>query len=111
MAYMFSMWRPEDIAFEALDDLTDDPVVCVSIKTPIGELLVMAEADNQGSTLHLNGFSIQGASPNAVGLRNLRLLAALIMERLGYDELVIQGSSRTTGAGPGRTPGQLRFAR
>jgi hypothetical protein len=71
----------------------------------------MAELEEHGRTLRLIGLHIQGAAANAIGVANLRVLADAVMEKMDYDAIEIEGAIRTTGAGPGRRPGCLRFTR
>jgi hypothetical protein len=105
------MWRPEDISFDFVDDLTSDPVVTVLVSTPGGTLRFMAEAGMQGTTLVLRAVHAQDAHPNAVGTANLRVIARALMERLDIDGLIVEGAVRTSGANPGRRPRPVRFTR
>jgi hypothetical protein len=105
------MWSIEDIAFEIIDDLTSDPVVRVVVSTPDGTLKFMAEPEQQGSTLILHTTHVQDARANAMGHGNLMVLAQALMERMGFDGLVVEGAIRATGANPGRRPRPLRFTR
>jgi hypothetical protein len=91
--------------------MTSDPVVTVVVSTPDGTLKFMAEPEAQGSTLVLRGTHAQDAHANAVGAGNLLVLAQALMERMGFDGLVVEGAIRTTGANPGRRPRLLRFTR
>ena len=104
-------WSSADLSFVLLHDITDDPVVMVEIMTPVGRLFAMAEVRAVGRTLFLDGLHMHGAEAgaNAIGPANLRVLAETILERMDYDELVVAGAVRTTGAGPRRRPGVLRF--
>ena len=105
-------WEREEVEFRLLDDLTSDPIVTVEIVTPVGILLAMAEPREQGRTLVLGGFHMHAtAGANSVGSGNLRLLADILMERMDYHELIIEGAVRTTGANPGHRPHPRRFAR
>jgi hypothetical protein len=112
MTYIFRMWAPGDIQFEIVDEDTDHPIVTIEISTPVGLVLVMAEASMEGQTLWLRGVHAQSdAGPNALGIANLRLIADLALEKMGYDEIIVEGAIRTTGARPGRIPKPLRFTR
>lgn len=105
-------WSPTDLSFEFVSETTSGAVVTADISTPAGMLRVMAELEEHDRTLVLRGFHIElTVKPNSVGLHNLRTLAQVVMERMDYDELVIEGATRTTGAGPGRLPGRIRFTR
>ena len=105
------LWRPGDITFDIIAEDTDHPVATVSFITPVGELRIMAELEEQGRTLRLLGLHIQGATANAIGTGNLRVLADAVMEKLDYDAVEVEGAVRTTGASPGRRPRCLRFTR
>jgi hypothetical protein len=104
-------WRPDDITFDIIAEDTDHPVATVSFMTPVGEIRVIAELEQQGRTLRLIGLHIQGATANAIGTTNLRVLADAVMENMDYDAVEVEGAIRTTGAGPGRRPRRLRFTR
>ena len=106
-------WRSADLSFVLLHDITDDPVVTVEIETPAGRLFAMAEVRAIGRTLFLGDLHMHGveAGANAIGPANLRILAETILERMDCDEPVVAGAIRTTGAGPHRRPGVLRFTR
>jgi hypothetical protein len=105
------MWHRTDVSFDLVDDLTSSPVVTISIATPVGVLRLMAEPEMIGRTLRLRRVHVQDAYPNAVGPANWRLIAAVVMERMNVDGLVVEGALRTIGANPGRRPGVLRFTR
>jgi hypothetical protein len=105
-------WRPDEITFDIVADDTDDPVVTITASTPAGLIAVMAEVETRGRTLRLHGVHVHSeAGPNAVGLANLRLLARIVLERMDYDAIEVEGAVRTTGAGAGRRPRAIRFAR
>ncbi|WP_237480985.1 hypothetical protein [Lichenibacterium dinghuense] len=103
----------EDVAIDLVDDLSGEGITTLLIRTPAGLIMAMGSPRREGSRLTVDGAHIQGfgIGANSVGPANLRVLADLVMERLGYDELVIRGAIRTSGAVPGRRPGDLRFAR
>lgn len=107
------MWAPNEIQFDDIDyDATDHPVVTIRIGTPVGAVEVMAEVAEHRRSLQLRRLHVQSAvEPNAIGLANWRLIANVVMERMGYDEIIVEGAVRTTGARPGRRPQPIRFAR
>jgi len=111
MAQYNNRWTVEDLWFEIINDMTDDPVVTLSVTTPVGVLMFVAEPVVSGTTLILRRTHVQDGQANAVGVGNLRVLAQALMERIGFDGLVVEGALRTTGANPGRRPGILRFTR
>jgi hypothetical protein len=71
-------------------------------ETPAGQIQIMAELEEEGRTLRLIGMHIQGATANAIGIANLRVLADAVMEKMDYDAVEVEGAVGTTGAGPGR---------
>jgi hypothetical protein len=113
VAHHILPWPPAAIAFEPIDDGTDDPVMTLRILVPGGAILAMAEVELAGRVLvarrlHIHG---EGLTANEAGPANLRVLARRLLEELDLDELVIEGAHRTTGAGPGRRPRRLRLTR
>jgi hypothetical protein len=56
-----------EISFDFVDDLTDDPVVTITVTTPAGPLTLLAEPVMDGTTMVLNGLHVQDLTPNAVG--------------------------------------------
>jgi hypothetical protein len=106
-------WRLDQITAHGLtDDETDDPVVTVTFDTPAGSVKVMGEAHEPDPvTLCLQRVHIEGPGANAIGIANLRVLAAFVMEGMGYEAIEIEGALRTTGATPGHRPRPLRFTR
>lgn len=107
-------WRAVDIAIKFDDEQTDDPVVTVEISTPTGTVKAMAEPEDSadGRTLLLRRLHIHAINRGALqfGPGNLRKLADAVMEEFDYDETIIEGAARTTGATKDRRP-VLRFKR
>lgn len=106
-----AMWDTADISFEMVSDMTDDPVVTLLVSTPVGRLTFTAEPIAREGTLVLRGTHVQDALPNAVGAGNLLVIAQALMERMGFDGLVVEGALRTTGANPGHRPRTIRLTR
>jgi hypothetical protein len=94
---------------------SDGDTVTVDIETMAGSLRILADVGVIGRTAYASGLHIQGndRGKNAFGWASLRALGWAVLDWLGddYDELVIKGAIRTSGANPGRRPGDLRFAR
>jgi len=107
------VWTVADLEIAILDPLSAGSVLTVQISTPAGPLLVMAEVESYDRELVLAGLHIQAETlgPNSLGWARLRQIARALAEKADVDCIVIKGAARTTGAGPGRTPSQLRFAR
>ncbi len=113
MAYMNARWCKPDVAFTLVDDQTEDSVVTIEVRVPGGELLFMGEPEDIGRSLILRRTHVEsrGIGPNGVGPNNLRLIAEVVMETMDYDEILVEGEIRTTGANPGHRPRLLRFTR
>ncbi|WP_146604634.1 hypothetical protein [Rhodoplanes roseus] len=73
----------------------------------------MAEVDLVERCLYLRGLHLHGidVGANALGVAVLRDIVQEVMEALDVDSIVVGGARRTSGAGPGRAPGRLRFTR
>ena len=106
-----TLWKTWDIAFDFVDDMTDDPIVTVRIFTPVGPLTFMAQPVMDGTTMVLKGLHAQDSAANTVGPGNLMVIAHAVMEGMDLDGLVIEGAVRSTGANPGHRPRDLRFTR
>jgi hypothetical protein len=108
------MWTKDDLVIEIDDPLTDDPIVTATIRTPDGDLMVMAEVLVNDKTLSLRDLHLHGVNigPLEYGYRRLRALVAGVMDTLEkYDAIVVQGAVRTSGAGKGHRPRPIRFSR
>ena len=107
------MWAPGDIKFDDIDyDATDHPVVTIRMATPVGLIELMAEIAGDRQSLRLQRLHVQSVvEPNEIGHANWRLVATMVMEVMDYDEIIVEGAVRTTGASPGRRPRQIRFTR
>ena len=107
------MWSTNDISFEFDDTGTSDPVVTVEVTTPDGVLVIMGEPKQERRTLIVEGVHIHGIGigPNGLGPAKLRVVAQAILEGMDYDELIVEGAARTTGAQQGRRPKPIRFLR
>ena len=106
-------WTRADISFVLVDEITEHPVVTIEVVTPDGLILIMGEPREDGRTLVVERahVSSRGIDRNDIGVRNLRLIATVIMSEMDYDDIRIEGEVRTTGANPGRRPRPFRFAR
>jgi hypothetical protein len=111
------VWAAAEIQIAFDDEASAGSVLAARISTPAGELLVMAEVERYDRELVLANLHIQAESlgrnslGNSLGWNRLRQIARVVAEKADVETIVIKGSTRTTGAGPGRTPSQLRFSR
>ena len=107
------MWTAAEIQIALDDEASAGSVLTVRISTPAGQLLVMAEVERYDSELVLANLHMQAESlgRNSLGWNRLRQIARVAAEKADVEFIIIKGATRTTGAGPGRTPSQLRFSR
>jgi hypothetical protein len=105
--------RPPSVKVELVE--SDGDTVSIDLETAAGSLRVVADVRFIGRIAYASGLHIQGndRGRNAFGWASLRGFALAVLDWLGddYDELVIKGAVRTSGANPGRRPGDLRFTR
>jgi hypothetical protein len=101
------------MAIDIIGEQSEAAVATARIETTVGTIVVMAEVTMEGRCLMLRGLHVHGidVGVNELRVAGLRRVVREFMEDLNVDEMVIEGSVRTTGAGPGRTPRPLRFAR
>src|SRR5258708_34534808 len=94
-------------------DESEGAIATARITTSVGTIMAMAEVVLEGRCLTLRGLHVHGEDigANELGVSGLRRIVAEAMEDLDVDEIIIEGAVRITGAGPGRTPRRLRFAR
>lgn len=109
--HSLGVWDIADLSIEFEYDMTDLAIASLRVRTLSGTLYVMASVEVSGRTLFVDGLHMHGVQPNAIGLANLRRLASFVMLEYSYDEIIVQGGVRMSGANPGRTPGLLRFTR
>jgi hypothetical protein len=99
--------------FDIINEFTEGCVVTIRVEISGSELVIMGEPKETGRKLVVEkahfGYSKGGS--NSVGLKLLRDVARGLMEIMDYDELIIEGEIRTTGANPGQRPNPLRFTR
>jgi hypothetical protein len=97
---------------EVVDPDSSGDLPTARVKTPAGRIEIMAVFEFQSRTILAREAHIQSdAGPNAFGAHTLRRIVSVLLEQLDHDHLVVEGAVRTTGAGPGRRPGRLRFSR
>ena len=102
---------PFEVRFE-IEEGTDGSLAIVAVVTSAGQIEVIAELIEVGRVLRVIRTHVQSnMPPNAFGPTVLRAIADAAMEEMDYDAIEIEGAARTTGAGPGRIPKPIRFAR
>jgi len=75
----------------------------------VGKVEICARLRRDASDVYLERLSLDGASANAIGLRVLRRWAAAFLQDQGGTRLIITGTTRASGANPGRLPKSLTF--
>jgi hypothetical protein len=100
---------------EILEFEFDDEAFHILLQTEYGLFEVVADANQEGRTLHLIDLHVEGPGPNTIGTgpfaRLARDFAQICLEYADADELVVYGFRRSTGANPGRVPRPLVFRR
>jgi hypothetical protein len=101
------------ITIDLIGDQSEGSIVTAAIKTAAGTIKVMAEVILEDPCLILRRFHIEGVDVGVNDIRpaGLRRMVQEVMEELDVQEIIMEGSRRTTGANPGRTPRRLRFTR
>lgn len=87
----------------------DDDTVIFTVSEGDLVLDVLAQVILEGRRCVLCGVHVQGPGANTFGPARLLRMARCMREKLGVDELHIEGAARTSGAGPGRRPRPLVF--
>jgi hypothetical protein len=103
------MWSLDQIRLQI--DEVDRDVVLVTISTPAGDIHLAAEVRLAGRTLYCTHVHAQGLHAGAVGRAGLNAIGRKLLVEANVEEIVIEGSTRTTGRGKGRTPRRIRFPR
>ena len=87
----------------------DRDVVLVTASGSWGTVMLMASVRFEARTIYLDGVHIGGSHAGRLGRTGLNAIARKVLEESGADEIVIQGSIRTSGRNPGRAPRAFRF--
>ena len=105
------MWRRDQIVFRLLDSLCEDGIVTLEVLIPTGVILIMGEPEDVGQTLLVHRVHIHSDPPHPVGTANLGVIAQAMMQRYGYDEIIIEGARRESGRRFGQIPRTIRYRR
>jgi hypothetical protein len=101
------MWTTDQIVVEI--DVVEHPETVVVIVTPIGLVRLMANVSINNRVLRLDRAHVEGLKPGAIGRAGLNAIGRKLMELADVDEIVVQGSTRTTGRNEGKVPRPIRF--
>src|SRR5579871_477437 len=101
------IWTLDEIVVE-IDDV-EHPELIVTIRTPVGVISVMASVSVVDRVLHMDRVHVGGLKPGSLGRAGLNAVARKLMELADVDQIVVQGSTRTTGRNEGKIPRPIRF--
>lgn len=105
-------WSENDVTFEIYGDMSEDDVVALIVSTPVGIITIIAEFEFVSDRLLImRRAHVSGLEGNSLGYGRLRQIMNVALQIGKYDEIVIEGGNRTTGANPGHQPRPLRFRR
>jgi hypothetical protein len=103
------MWGEDEVAIEIEE--AEGTITLVSITCPAGRLFMLGSVSRVGRTLHIDGAHVQGLTPGALGRLGLNNIGRKLLAEADVEEIVIEGSARTTGKKPGARPQAIRFPR
>lgn len=84
-------WTLDDITGVELDaELSEGDVLTVCVNTPAGEIWIIGEIEIDGRLLVAKGVHMHGDGANSVGIANLRIIAAAILDRIDCDEARVE---------------------
>jgi hypothetical protein len=104
--------RPQEaeVTFEIVYDASEGAVVTARIAVPGGSIDLMGEIAESGRSLLVTGVHVGVQGPAGLLTRAMMdAIARRVMQEMGYDEIIVEGAARTTGARPGHRPRQFRF--
>ena len=108
-------WTADELTWLGIEDASSEGnIVTISIGTPAGNVVVMAEVDlsPDGKSLFARGVHIHSdAGARTIGVANLRVMAAFVLERMNCDEASVEGAVRTDWGESGASTAFLRFTR
>lgn len=89
-------------------DEADGDVVQVTIPTPVGDVKVLGIVRIENRTSFIDNAQVDGPGRGMLGRAGLNAIGAELLAEADVDEIVLQGSARTTGRNPGRKPKVIR---
>jgi hypothetical protein len=84
-------------------------IIQAVVETPAGPLRLLASVAIVGRVLLLDGAHVGGLAPGAIGRAGLNAVGRKLLEVADVDQIIIQGSARTTGKRKGNIPRPIRF--
>ena len=101
------MWSEADVTVEI--DQVDRDVMIVVITTPVGKLQIIGEVARNGRVLHVREAHAGGLRPGALSRAGLNAIGRKLLVEADVDQIIIEGSVRTTGRNVGKHPTRFRF--
>jgi hypothetical protein len=98
-----------DVTVEIVD--VDGSTVLAVVATPVGNVTIIGDVFLEGTVLMVRGAYIGGLQPGALGRRGLNIIGHKLLAEADVREIVIEGSTRSTGKYKGTTPRPIRFPR
>jgi hypothetical protein len=110
---MVRRWTQQEIAVSFLDEMCEGSVVAIQADIDGVTIKILGEVVDGTDPMVVMGVHVSssGVAANEIGMANLYTLAQRVMEVGDYDEIVVEGAVRTTGANPGHKPRPFRFTR
>ena len=96
--------------FVEIADVERDALL-VEVLTPVGRCMILGNVRQVGRILYVDRAHIGGLLPGALGRAGLNVIGRKFLEQANVDEIVIEGSTRTSGRMAGRTPRTIRLRR
>src|SRR5687768_3339473 len=79
------------------------------VRIVAGDVEVIAEMTREADELIFERLSIDGAGPQSLGFTRLKALAREFARSQGVSRIRVRGTTRTTGANPGKIPRRSSF--
>src|SRR5262249_2856583 len=99
----------ESISIEVVDQ--EGTLLEVRISGPFGMVQLIGEVRIDGRTLYFERVHMSGPGPGTVARSGLNAIGRRILEEADVDQIVVEGSTRTTGRNAGRLPKPFKYPR
>jgi hypothetical protein len=102
-------WTEAEIGIDIVE--AEGRLVIVRLTLPVGVVEIMGFVSRIGRAVRIEDAHIQGLSPGALGRAGLNAIGRKLLENADAEEIIIEGSARSTGRNAGRKPRTIRFPR
>jgi hypothetical protein len=108
------MWSSEQIVIDIEDVEHEDgggkvATMLIRVSTPAGTISILGTVSIVARVLRCDQAHVGGLTPGALGRVGLNAIGRKLLEVADVDQIIIQGSTRTTGCRSGKTPREIRF--